>query len=66
MMSWPTVKDDDTACLDCDRILPAGSPYSIRLVAMTDDADTIAEIICVYCAHGPAEYAPNLADILLR
>jgi hypothetical protein len=58
------ISDGDLACLDCNRILPTGSPSSTRLVAMADDGDTIAEIICVYCAHSPAEYAPNLADTL--
>lgn len=60
-MTWPLVDDDNTACMDCDRILPEGSPYSARPVAMTETGGTIADLICVYCEYGPAQYCPDTA-----
>lgn len=51
----PLLSDGDLACLDCDRILPQGTPYAQRLVSM-DGPDGIAEIVCVYCIVGPAAW----------
>lgn len=61
-MTYPVIDDDSTACMDCDRILPEGSPYSTRLVSLSDDGDTLSELVCVYCAHGPATYAATSCD----
>jgi hypothetical protein len=49
-------------CLDCRRVLPEGSPYSRRLVSVTEDEggrDWMFEVVCVYCIIAPAQYCPD-------
>lgn len=58
--TWPVVDDDGTACMDCDRVLPLGTPYSARLVAVSDRIGPISELVCVYCAVGPVVFADEL------
>lgn len=62
-MNWPVVTHDDLnsiACTDCDRVLPVGTPYSLRLVAMSDKHGPVMELICVYCSAGPVVFYDEL------
>lgn len=58
-MTWPLV-DEPMGCVDCNRMMPLGSPYSQRLFAIDPNGDTLSDVLCVYCAFGPATYAPHL------
>lgn len=59
-MSFLIIEGDDDACHDCNRIMPVGTPYSTRLVAFNSRFGEMLEVICVYCAAGPAEYCPDV------
>jgi hypothetical protein len=52
--------DEEMGCCDCSRLLPIGSPYSLRLLALDDSGDTLSDVLCVYCSLEPARYAADL------
>lgn len=58
--TWPLVDDDNTACMDCERVLPLGTPYSARLVAISSEHGPVSELVCVYCAVGPVVFIDEL------
>lgn len=47
-VTWPTAWEA-LACIDCDGPIPAGAPYSQRLVAMDPLIGEITETVCVAC-----------------
>lgn len=42
------LEDRGICCMDCERRIEKGQPYSKRLVSIMDDF-AIVELVCVYC-----------------